>query len=453
MTAGRVLIIGFLLCSILLVNISVSLALQINSWDTHTSFNVVNDILIDEDEITWGTTTGGIFKFQGNEFIETLTTQNGLNDLDAKKIANNPEKDIIAVGYEDGVIDLINKETNEVTTLDDIERADQFNPRSINDFAFVSDTMVVATDFGIVVYDLNNLLVSSTFTKLGSFNRSIAVSDILIKNDTVYAGTQEGIAFGNIVEDDLLIESNWTYFNQADGLPNGTVQSMIFFENKLISSINGEGNFRLNGERWNQIFTVGNAPALEFVITSDQSTLLALKERNIFSVNKDNETKRIRISKGAPLTSISTPVNNANTRFFVSTTAEGIFEFENVNSELIQHKPDGPSINFVDGLTFENGTLYTGTSRSFVQGSALNDFKTFNIFDGTNWSTFNRFNSSVIQGERFINGFRTALTDEFLYVGSWGEGILQQNLETEEIQIFNNANSRLTGVVNNQDFI
>jgi len=449
---SKLFITGFLICCALLIDNFNVLGQQVESWNTHTSFNVVNDILIDNNEVVWGTTTGGIFKFGDNEFNLTLTTQDGLTDLDATIIANNSERSTIVAGYENGVIDIIDKKSNEVTTLDDIERADQFNPRSINDFAFVRDTMVVATDFGLVVYDLNTLLVSSTFNKLGSFNRSIPVSDIIIRNDTIYAGTPEGIAFGNFIESDLLIESNWQNFNQTNGLPSGLVLSMAFFNSEFYASVNESGNFIYDGSRWVQTNLLGNAPALEFAVTGDGQQLLALKEGNIFSVDISDETGRIILETGRPATSISVAKGN-NDNFVVGTTAEGFLAFNDINSEPVQHKPEGPSINFVDGLTFKDGTLYAGTSRRFVFGSALNRFKTYNIFDGEDWKTFNRFNTEELREDPFGNGFRTTLADEFLYVGSWGSGILQQNIETDEIKIFNNSNSRLTGISNNQDFI
>jgi len=425
-------------------------AQPINTWTTHTSFNVVNDLTFTNENALWGATEGGVFVFEDGQFSRFFTTLEGLSQLDASVITHNRANDNIIMGYQNGVIDILDPEDNTITTLDDIKRADQFNPRSISDIDFTADSMLVATDFGIVVYDLNTLLVTTTFTKLGEFDRGIPVSDIIIRNDTIFAATQQGIATGNL-NVDLLLQENWENLDSDNGLPQGQVNSIALQGNRIFASVSDIGNFIYDGISFRQTDLFGDVPVTQFKRNQDSGTIFGFMRSRVFSLSENGSRLSFPISPGRPGRSIAITGTGSNERIFIGTTAEGFLEIR--QGEISQNKPDGPSINFVDGLTFRNGTLFAGTSRTFVFGSPLNSFKTYNIFDGESWRTFNRFNSELIQQRNYINGFRTAATDTFLYVSSWGHGILQQNLETDELRIFDNSNSAITGIPNNPDFI
>lgn len=423
---------------------------QINSWTSHTSFNVVNDLLVDANGAIWGATNGGVFVFEDGAFVQTLTTIDGLAELRAEVIKADSENNFIILGYESGRLDIIDTESGEITTLNDIQRADQFSPRSVNDILITEGNIFVATDFGIVVYNLNTLLVDNTFTKLGRFDRGITVNDIVIRDGVLYAGTLQGVAFGNFREDDLVLQSNWQNFSQTNGLPGGLVQSIAFFDDNLYASVTEAGNFVYNGFNWQQSNTLGSQPVTEFEVSTDGSQLFGLTSNTVFRANRSGEQETISVPLGRPALSLALG-GSSSFEFVIGSTAQGFLEYN--GQEFATRKADGPSVNFIDGLTFRNNTLYAGTTRSFVFGSPLNRFKTYNIFDGEEWTTFNSLNTDALASQSFGNAFRTAVTDSTLYVGSWGTGVLRQDLTNNEITIFNRDNSALRGLPNSLNFI
>ena len=451
MKQSSLLRIAATIVSFWLLTTTAMYAQEINSWTSHTSFNVVNDILVDENGSIWGTTNGGVFVFEDGAFTQTLTTIDGLAELSAQVIKADSENNLIVLGYESGRLDIIDSESGDITTLNDIQRANQFSPRGVNDILISEDNLFVATDFGIVVYDLNTLLVDNTFTKLGRFDRGITVNDILIRDGILYAGTLQGIAFGNFREDDLVLQSNWQNFSQSNGLPGGLVRSIAFFDDNLYASISEAGNFMYNGVVWQQSNALGSESVIEFEVSSDGNQLFGLTSNTIFTTTMSGVQNTTSVPLGRPALSIALGTGNTSFDFVIGSTAQGFLEYN--GQEATVRKADGPSLNFIDGLTFRNETLYAGTTRSFVFNSPLNRFKTYNIFDGEGWTTFNSLNNNALAAESFINAFRTAVTDSTLYVGSWGTGVLRQDLATNEIEIFNRNNSALRGIPNSLNFI
>jgi len=148
--------------------------------------------------------------------------------------------------------------------LSDISRVENFDQKRINSFFVEGRELFVATDFGIVIYDLDNLLVKDSFTKIGSFTRGITVFDIKIFEGGLYAGTQEGIGIGDLNEN-LLIEENWTNFDESNGFVSRSVRALAVTPGVVYASTSEE-NYEYDGISWSLSNDFTLAPITSYAV-------------------------------------------------------------------------------------------------------------------------------------------------------------------------------------------
>ncbi|MBO6576745.1 MAG: hypothetical protein JJ896_14045 [Rhodothermales bacterium] len=168
-------------------------------WQAHTSYRSI--LAVDADGGTlWAATKGGVFSFSESGEVVRYSVIDGLASVETRTIEADAVRGVVWVGYSSGVFDKLDPETGAVTTFRDIERADQFAARGINRVSVLGDSVLVATDFGIVVFDPARNEVRDSFTRLGSFSAAISVNDVLVAPDEngvahIWAATDEGLAF------------------------------------------------------------------------------------------------------------------------------------------------------------------------------------------------------------------------------------------------------------------
>ena len=104
--------------------------------------------------------------------IERFTVVDGLHAVDATTLTYDAGSDFVWIGYGDGVLDRIDVTTGDISTFLDISRAQQFAARGVNRIRVQGDSLLIATDFGIVVFDTSLSEVRATYSRLGATRRS-----------------------------------------------------------------------------------------------------------------------------------------------------------------------------------------------------------------------------------------------------------------------------------------
>ena len=439
----------FLFCLLLCLvpNRLTSQPRQIGSWDEITAKSVVNDLAVDNNGVIWGATTGGLFSFSNGQFQQQLGKIDGLYELSASVISYLPSINRLYLGYEDGTIDIVNPESQEVSTLSDIRRTEQFNTKGVNSFLAIGDSLLVATDFGVVIYNLNNNLVISSATKFGSLNRGTAVNDIVIRGDSVFCATQFGIAVADL-NSDLVFDDNWRLYDQDDGLPDASVITLSVFDNRVFAGSQDQGLFQLDNNSWQAVTSVPSS-TITSLVTNGMDQLAVISERRVYMVNQELERiNTIRLNRGVPITSLAF-LEDGETRVGTTGIGLGIVEGNNITPQL----PNGPLINLFSEIIYESGYLYAGTSEQFITGDPLNSSKGYQIFDGENWTAYTSAVTEELTQPAFSNAFELALTENALWVGSWGRGVVRHQLDENQISKYYNENSSLEGTRADNKFV
>lgn len=126
------------------------------SW---RSYPVAGDFsqILETDSRVWYV-TGGRLNSYDLSADETRVYESGseLGGFTVQRLYHNPAMGFIAVVFDDSAIDIIYEDDGSVMHLPDIRDASVNAGRGINDIAFKDHLMYVATDFGLVIYDINS---------------------------------------------------------------------------------------------------------------------------------------------------------------------------------------------------------------------------------------------------------------------------------------------------------
>ncbi|MDE2996202.1 MAG: hypothetical protein OXT73_05620, partial [Bacteroidota bacterium] len=187
----------------------------LQDWTAHTSFGSANDLMVTNTE-TWVATEGGVYAIEhATGAITRFTAVDGLSNVGAAAIAADTQRDAIWVGYPDGLLDRIDASSSTIRTYRDIERADQYPSRGINRIRIEGDSVFVATQFGVVVFDPARNEVRDSYDRFGSLPAGIEVNDTLIESEifgtrTLWIATDEGVAWAPLDGSNLKDPGSWT---------------------------------------------------------------------------------------------------------------------------------------------------------------------------------------------------------------------------------------------------
>ena len=209
---------------------------QFQDWRTHTSFRPVVDLTASSDAI-WAATEGGVYRYGvPSGEISRFTTTEGLTGLDITAITYDAVNDAVWVGYSDGVLDRIDVASNTIRSFLDIPRATQFPDREISKLITTGDTLVVATGFGIVLFDPNRGEVIETYSRFGGTISVGFVTDIAIT--TIPDGVRR--LWATITNTEASDDTPKAIVSAPLGAAN--LQDPLAWDTELVSS----GNLNLN---------------------------------------------------------------------------------------------------------------------------------------------------------------------------------------------------------------
>lgn len=220
---------------------------QLGTWTAHTSMRRANDLTVVGNEL-WVSTTGGIFRVTTDgEVASTLTAVDGLHAVGGATIEFDERRNAVWLGYSDGVLDRIDRETGAVRSFLDIARATQFTRRGINRIVVRGDSLFVCTGFGLVVFDPVRGEVRDTYSRLGIFAAATPVFDATVApgpsgESTLWVASEVGLAYAPFNAPNLQDPSVWS----TELPPTPEVRSLAYFRDRL--HVGSAGDLYLRGE-------------------------------------------------------------------------------------------------------------------------------------------------------------------------------------------------------------
>ncbi len=201
-------------------------------WTAHTSLRDVN-ALSPAPGAMWAGSSGGVFRYDADTGeIGLYTAAEGLHDVQSHAIVYDARRDVVWTGYVDGVIDRLDVASGTVNTFFDIQRSDRFPSRGINRLYVYGDTLLVATAFGLVVFDPVLGEVRDTYSKLGTLTSPVAVRDIAIAavpqgGMGLWLATDQGVAYASLDAPNLQDPAAWAV--ERDVRPSSDLHAISEF--------------------------------------------------------------------------------------------------------------------------------------------------------------------------------------------------------------------------------
>ena len=262
-------------------------AQEVDAWTAHTSFGGAIDLTLTSTH-TWVATSGGIYSVEHTSgSISRLTVVNGLASVGASAIAADEIRSLIWVGYDTGLLDRIDTKTGVITTYRDIERADQFSDRGINRIRIQGDSLMIATEFGIVVFDPLKSEVRDSYSRLGNLPVAAAVQDVLIDTsvagvETIWAATAEGIARAPLHGVNLKDPGSWTTENIPGGTNSPAVLALAQVAGVLYAGTESDVYARSGPGSYQKLGLTGRPVAQmaansEYIVATSQFNLLVIR--------------------------------------------------------------------------------------------------------------------------------------------------------------------------------
>lgn len=419
---------------------------DLESWNIYSSFSTVNSLATDANGGLHASTLGGIFNTQDGEVIKTYTTIDGMHRLDPSFSVLDESNGKIIYAYPDGVLDVFDIESGIFEKNEDIFRVDQFSSKRINDLLISGNELYVATDFGIVVYDLEDFFVTSSLLKLGEFDRGIQVNDIDISEGRIYCATSQGIAIGDL-SDNLLSSESWTNYSEADGFNNPITEKIVVF-NSTQYAVSGNSVYSFNGSNWSETNEFGSSKVNGFYEIEDE--LYIFSDQSIIRKDLLNNEQQINFGLG---TRVITVIKEG-VSLYVGTSDRGILTVDLTNtSNIEQIIPDGPYLNFFSKMEYVNNTLISTSTAAFPQSDPFNPVRGYYLFNEGEWKNYNIRTNQEMASSGFGTVYSVSSTSTDYYFGGWGRGIVKHNFETDEVTVFSSSNTNLSGITVNRNFI
>lgn len=408
-------------------------------WQGYFSYHHINDIAVGSDKV-YAASENALFTYDmSTRNFETLTTVEGLSGQTITTIAYSETNDIILVGYENGLIEIVSGPEREILSVVDILDKQTIPPnlKRINHFNIHGNLVVIATDFGISIYNLSNLEFGDSYF-IGNGGSQINVRQTTIFNNKIYAacGNNGGIKMAALSNPNLIDYQQWQTLGSGNFISVQTVTDHLYAlsSNGTISEIIDSAFVSL--------FTYDSVP----VSSSSMNDLLVV-----------TTTTKVFLYNGAfdlLHTLARTPENKAlftsavfkNDYFYIGTSSVGVLKSDmNTISNAEVLRPEGPLKNNAFKIEAGNNSVwmtygdYTysydpGPVRSYGLSHLIDDHWINTPFD----SLLNAQNLTYVA----VNPIKPSQ----VFISSFQKGLLEINEEVATV-LWDQNNSGLESLI------
>lgn len=413
------------------------------NWKGYFSYNQIKDISESTTKIYAAAENALFTKNLVSHDIKTVNTIDGLSGQTISAIYHSDTFNKTIVGYEDGLMIVINDaDGSMLNVVDIINKNIPANIKRVNHFMEYDGIIYVSCDFGVVQYKLATLEFGDTYF-IGPAGQEIKVYQTAILNGDIYAVTQYyGIRKAAITNPNLIDYAQWQVFE--GGYWNG----LVTFNNQLIGMNANNNVYKYNGFFFEEFGTIGQ-PGLD--IRATPNYLVVTSSSHVFIYN--TALSQIIHIQNAQINTIPvtfTCATIANQTIYIGTNENGIVSSpitSPTNFEFIM--PNGPVRNNIFSINSSSTNLWA------VYGGydILYNPYTFIGFAPTQFGIgkYNQANgwlnipfSDVLDAKALVRIAVNPNDENQVYVASYFSGLLK--IENDiPTTLFNASNSGLEG--------
>lgn len=181
-------------------------------WDGHFSYISVKDISQGNNKVFVGA-ENAVFTYDLSTLaINTLSTVNGLSGEFISTIHYSEEFELLIIGYENGLMDIVKDGEEDILKVVDILEKQTIPPnkKRINNFDEYNGKLYISTQYGISIYDLARLEFGDTYF-IGDGGTQINIVQTTVQEPYIFAASAtNGMLRARVDDDNLIDYRNWT---------------------------------------------------------------------------------------------------------------------------------------------------------------------------------------------------------------------------------------------------
>lgn len=190
------------------------------------------------DDYIYAATTNGLMLLDKTtlpkEQVQTSSWSkvDGLSDINLSKIHYDKLHKTLIIGYNNGNLDFI--KDDKLYNVSDVKDKSLSGSKELVNMQTDGDKLYLVYPFGIVIVDLNSLLIDDTwFTKRGA--EQYQASDIAITDNRYYISTDKGIFS---ISKDYAAPANFLVWQQEATTENRDFDQLCYFGGQLFANLN-----------------------------------------------------------------------------------------------------------------------------------------------------------------------------------------------------------------------
>lgn len=405
-----------------------------DSWEDFYSYSKVLDFYQDDQKIIALSDNAVFIHDKTTQNIEKFSSVNGLSGESTSALFYSASLNKIVIGYENGLIEIIDG-NRKIFKKPDITNFSLIGSKRINSIYANNNKLYFSTPFGIVTFDLASHIFLETFF-IGTNSSEVQVNEITIKNNLIYAVTENGFYTADANSSFLIDSNNWTKHQTNHFKCISTFNDNIYItENENIYKINPDFSLTLVQSLYDNIKSLKT--------DSDKITATAPYHIKSFNVNFQTIIELYTSNGYENQSYTANTANTFNNDFYIGTNEFGILKstLTNINN-FIEIHPEGTSSNNVFSISVKDNHLwvvYGGYKDNAQEPSEYS--KGISHYNGTSWVNL-PFSSEGVNYRDLVHVTFDPNNINKVYVSSWGNGMLIiQN--DEVIERWNNLNSGL----------
>jgi non-canonical purine NTP pyrophosphatase (RdgB/HAM1 family) len=433
-----------LIITALAIIFSHDLAAQNNKdWQTYLAYNEATGVA-ETNERVYVLANGSLFSYgKEDSEIRLYSKQGGLSDTDISSIKYSPDNHILIIIYSNGNIDLYDGEG--IKNMPFLKNATNIQSKKVNDTYLYNNFVYFATDFGIMVINLNKKEVTDTY----KLNKS--VKSVCIQGETILAATDEGL-FGANLKDNLLDPNVWhekkltgASFSEKD------IIKICVFKDRLFYCVKSRGIYYESEE--GALKTLANQSYKDMTVQSGELLAYTQTDLTVF-FDTDNY---IHVNVGA-IEGVSSLKDDG--KYWIASGVNGLTgiqkgsdnQFTKIVSDI---EINSPKRNYNSFMIFDKDKLLIAGG-----GRLLDRFLrpgTLMVYENDRWNNFDESKADneiikLIDSKSYdYVGVAVDPNDaSHYYIATYGEGVIELK-DDEFVKLHYMANSPLESAIPNDN--
>ncbi|MEL6674167.1 MAG: two-component regulator propeller domain-containing protein [Bacteroidota bacterium] len=409
---------------------------RIGDWTTYLSHRIAIES-VQQGPMVYAITEGGMVAYnRETEESQAFSTIQGLSGINPSTIHYAPETDQVFIGYNDGQVDFFQSPSN-FGYLTDIERNTFFTQKAIRDFANTEDQLFIATDFGMVIYNLDNQLPETDITQFADNPTRLSVLNVAIFQNKVWVLLENGGLYSAPIDfPNLKDPAIWQVENGSVNLGANEKIAQIAVNSTRLYARTNETVHYFDGQSWN-IYPA--FPRTVFGLFVSDDAVIGTRINVVEVAVGDSIAYSAFFEKGVTHVSLTSA-----SAFVVSSFGDGVLNFD--SWQITDLTPTGPRTNDATRVAAAYGEVYVapkGYDQAFTPDN--NRLGVFYYHPESGWSSLDEANG--ILDPSVSTSFARVLYDEEsrrVYAASWGSGLVE--FQNGELQAFYNCENAAISV-------